>query len=111
MAECRAGIDGFAKADAAWKGQLGYLAYADWAERYLGDRNGLPSPFEVDRNGDGKITLDELGERIDAIFARFDKDKDGVLTRAELLTIRTSPTGDRPNRRRDDRLDQAPPRR
>lgn len=69
-------------------GALGYIAFSDWAERWMGDRNTLPSPFETDADGDNRITFDELSARFDAIFTRFDKDKDGVLTRKELLTIR-----------------------
>ncbi len=79
---------------------IGYIAFADWAERWLGDRNALPGPFEIDRDGDNRITLPELQARFAAIFARIDRDHDGVLTRAELLTIRQGPRGDRPGRRR-----------
>ena len=86
----------FAAVDSQNSGSLGYIAFADWAERYLGDRNVLPSPFDVDRDGDNRITLDELKSRFAAIFARMDRDADGVLTRAELLTIRSSAFVDRP---------------
>lgn len=72
-------------------GGIGYIAFADWAERWLGDRNAVPSPFEIDRDGDNRITLAELQDRMAAIFARFDADRDGVLVRKELLTIRTPP--------------------
>ena len=78
----------FAAIDTGNTGKLGYIAFADWAERWLGDRTALPSPFETDADGDNKITLAELDAKFDAIFARLDKDKDGFLTRAELLTIR-----------------------
>ncbi|THD35629.1 MAG: EF-hand domain-containing protein [Sphingomonas sp.] len=80
----------FALIDTARTGALGYIAFADWAERWLGDRTALPSPFETDADGDNKITLAELDAKFDQIFARLDKDKDGVLTRAELLTIRAN---------------------
>ncbi|QDZ08466.1 EF-hand domain-containing protein [Sphingomonas panacisoli] len=78
----------FATIDTGNTGQLGYIAFADWAERYLGDRTALPSPFETDADGDNKITLAELDAKFDQIFARLDVNKDGYLTRAELLTIR-----------------------
>lgn len=78
----------FAAIDTGNIGQLGYIAFADWAEKWLGDRTALPSPFETDADGDNKITLAELDAKFDQIFARLDKDKDGYLTRAELLTIR-----------------------
>ena len=67
---------------------LGYIDYADWALKWLGDRNALPSPFTLDTDNDNRITLAELQANFAATFARLDADHDGVLTRAELLTIR-----------------------
>jgi hypothetical protein len=78
----------FEAIDTARAGALGYIAFADWAERTLGDRNALPSPFEADRDGDNRITLAELQATLAAAFARLDRNRDGVLTRAECLTIR-----------------------
>lgn len=80
----------FAAIDTGKTGALGYIAFADWAEKWLGDRTALPSPFETDADGDNKITLAELDAKFDAIFARLDQNKDGLLTRAELLTIRAN---------------------
>lgn len=78
----------FADADSGQAGSIGYIGYADWALKWLGDRNALPSPFGVDRDGDNRITLPELLADFAGLFDRFDRDKDGVTTRAELLTIR-----------------------
>jgi len=82
----------FADADAsptgANAGSIGYIGYADWALKWLGDRNALPSPFGVDRDTDNRITLTELQAQFAELIGRFDRDKDGVATRAELLTIR-----------------------
>ena len=78
----------FAAIDTAHTGAIGYIGYSDWALKWLGDRNALPSPFEIDSDNDNRITLAELQVRFDTIFARFDLDKDGAATRAELLTIR-----------------------
>jgi hypothetical protein len=98
-AEADAGVQrSFAAADTTRAGWLGYIAFADWAERWLGDRNAVPSPFEVDRDGDNHITAQELGERMGAIFDRLDRDHDGVLTHAELLTIRATTFGGRGER-------------
>ncbi len=96
QAELTAGVArSYATAEGAASGSIGYIAFADWAQAWLGDRNALPSPFEVDRDGDNRITLVELQARFAQFFTRFDRDKDGVLTRAELITIRSAPVGDR----------------
>ena len=81
-------------------GKLGYLAFADWAERWLGDRNALPSPFELDTDGDNAVTLAELDAGMGRIFDRLDRDKDGYVTRTEALTIRTGVGRDGPAGRR-----------
>ncbi|WEK44130.1 MAG: EF-hand domain-containing protein [Candidatus Sphingomonas colombiensis] len=85
----------FAAIDTEHKGSLGYIAFADWAERWLGDRNALPSPFETDADGDNRITLIELQTKMAQIFRRLDRDHDGVVTRAECLTIRATVPSDR----------------
>lgn len=90
----------FAAIDTGNSGKLGYIAFADWAQMWLGDRTALPSPFDTDADGDNRITLVELSAKFDEIFARLDKDKDGVLTRAELLTIRANIAPDFERRRR-----------
>ncbi len=88
-------IDGvrrsFEAIDTAKKGSLGYFQFADWAQKWLGDRNALPSPFDVDSNGDNRITLDELQAHFAKLFSRFDRDRSGAIDRAETLTIRTAP--------------------
>ena len=84
----------FATADGAAAGRIGYIAYADWAARWLGDRNALPSPYEVDSDGDNRIALPELTRRFTGLFDRYDLDKNGALTRAELVTIRAAAPGE-----------------
>lgn len=81
----------FEAIDAARTGRLRYIAFADWAERFLGDRNALPSPFEVDRDSDGQITLEEVQDQFSRLFARYDKDASKTISRAELVTYRTAP--------------------
>ena len=77
--------------DTAKKGSIGYFQFADWAEKWLGDRNALPSPFDVDRDGDNRITLDELQAHFAKLFSRFDRDRNGAISRPETLTVRTTP--------------------
>ncbi|QNA85010.1 EF-hand domain-containing protein [Sphingomonas sp. So64.6b] len=79
----------FAATEGAGTGSIGYIAYSDWALKWLGDRNALPSPFSVDADHDDRITLPEMQDQFARLFARFDVDKDGVATRAELLTIKS----------------------
>ena len=93
----------FAAVDVGNTGTLGYIAFADWAERCLGNRSALPSPFETDRDGDNCISLAELQAKFAEIFARLDRDGDGALTRAELLTIRADAGRDASGKRKGDR--------
>ena len=96
-AELAAGVRrSYEAIDTAHAGSLGYIAFADWAERWLGDRNALPSPFEIDTDGDNRITLAELQAQFARVFARLDRNKDGAVSRAELLTIRASVPRERP---------------
>lgn len=96
-AESTAGVAQSFAAVAKGQPSLGYIAFGDWAERWLGNRNALPSPFEVDQDGDNKITLPELQARFELFFDRFDRDRNGSITRSELLTVRQMPRpGERP---------------
>jgi len=90
----------YAAIDSAGAGSIGYIQFGDWSARMLGDRNALPSPFEVDGDHDDRITLAELQADLARIFARLDADHDGIVTRAECLTIRAGPAGDFGRRRR-----------
>lgn len=102
----------FAAADidsaGAHAGSIGYIGYADWSLKWLGDRNVLPSPFTVDADNDNRITLAELQARFAAILSRFDADKDGAATRAELLTIKSG-AGAEPRGGKRGRGRRAPP--
>jgi hypothetical protein len=80
-------------AAAAGKPDIGYIDYGDWAVRWLGDVNALPGPYGVDGDNDNRITLAELTTEFDRFFDRYDVDKNGSVTRTELLTIRTGPVG------------------
>lgn len=83
---------------------VGYLDYAAWQQKWLGDQGALPSPFEVDRDGDNRVTPDELQAQFAKLFARLDRNGDGAVTRAEALTIRAYATGEPGGRRRGERI-------
>lgn len=70
-------------------GAIGYIAYADWSERWLGSRTALPDPYEIDRNDDNRISYQELSDRFALLFKRFDANGDGAIVRSELVTLRT----------------------
>ena len=78
------------------KPDIGYIGYGDWALRWLGDANALPSQYGIDTDNDDRITLAELTAEFDRFFDRYDADKNGSVTRAELLTIRGAPPPVRP---------------
>jgi len=92
--------------DVRGAGTIGYIGYADWSERWLGSRTALPDPYEVDRNDDNRISLEELADRFALLFKRFDADKDGVIVRSELLTLRTPTIDFRRRSGREPRLPQ-----
>ena len=92
----------YATAEGATAGRIGFIAYGDWARRWLGDRNALPSPYEVDADGDNRIALSELTARFTALFDRYDLNRNGAVDRTELVTIRARAPGSDvdPGRRR-----------
>jgi Ca2+-binding EF-hand superfamily protein len=59
--------------------------------------------MSFDRNGDGKLTLEEVPERMQGLFDRGDKNHDGVLTALEIheLVLHTPPPGEARDRGRD----------
>lgn len=77
----------FATVETTTPGSIGYIGLSEWAERWLGDRNALPSAYQTDSDGDSRITLAELTAQIDRTFTRLDRDRDGFLIRSELLTL------------------------
>lgn len=103
-AEYDAGVRKSFEAVAKGQPSIGYIQFGDWSERWLGNRNALPSPFEVDQDGDNRVSLAELQARFALFFTRFDRDKNGSITRSELLTTRPAPQpGGRPGEQDDRR--------
>jgi hypothetical protein len=78
----------FTAADRDNNSTLGYLEYSAWAETWLGSQSALPGPFAIDADGDNRLSRDEFLAEFRRQFARLDKSADGIVSRAELLTVR-----------------------
>ena len=72
-------------ADPQREGSIGLIALGDWAQVWLGDQSAPPGRFDFDRNGDDRISGAEFKAEFDRQFAKFDADKSGSVTRAEML--------------------------
>lgn len=78
----------FTGADTNRDGALGYIEYSNWATIWLGSATALPGPFAIDKDGDNRIAREEFATAFAAEFVRLDKNGDGNITHAELLTLR-----------------------
>ena len=88
-AEFDAGVKAsFALGDENKDGFISLIELSHWAETELGDQGALPGRFDFDRNEDDRISWDEFKAEFERRFAEYDKDHDGRITRAELLTMR-----------------------
>jgi hypothetical protein len=92
----------FAAADTNGDRHLGYIEYSGWATTWLGSATALPGPFAIDTDGDNRLSREEMQAEFGREFDRLDKDRDGAVTHAELLTVRNprlQPLFDRNGRR------------
>ncbi len=87
-AELAAGID------ADWRalkpsvtGKVGAFKIEDWALQTLGSREAYPTRLSFDSNLDNQVSADEFKNRLTLSFTEMDEDKDGRLTREELVYI------------------------
>ena len=78
----------FAPADRDRDGALGYIEYSGWATTWLGSATALPGPYAIDLDGNDRISAEELVAEFGRHFLRLDRDGDGHVSRAELLTVR-----------------------
>ncbi|MFC3711907.1 EF-hand domain-containing protein [Sphingoaurantiacus capsulatus] len=75
----------FGLADQNKDGKLGLLELSQWSATWLGDVSALPGRFDFDRDADDSISAAEFTAELERRFSRFDVDKDGFVTRGELL--------------------------
>ena len=93
----------FAAFDRDGDGSLSLIEFAAWAEAALGSSGALPGQFDFDKDGNDKISRDEFRDYFAGRFATLDKNNDGSLSRAELVSFAPQPARDRRDRRdRDD---------
>ena len=87
--ELKAGIAAaFAAADADGNGEIGLAELGVWAEKWLGSADARPGRFDFDSSGVDRITRAEFEAELTRRFAALDTDRDGVVARSELLTVR-----------------------
>lgn len=67
--------------------KIGAFKIQDWALETLGSAEARPSRISFDRNLDNQVSGDEFEHRLLSAFDTMDEDKDGVLTRAELVYL------------------------
>jgi hypothetical protein len=91
----------FGAADRSSDGTLGYIEYSGWAATWLGSATALPGPFAIDADGDNQLARGEFVATFANAFGRLDANRDGSISRAELLTVsnpRLAPVLDRDGR-------------
>jgi hypothetical protein len=78
----------FAAADRDGDEALGYIEYSLWAQTWLGSQSALPGPFAIDADGNDRLSRAEFLAEFARQYQRFDRDSDGAVSHAELLTMR-----------------------
>ena len=86
LAEVRDGAAAtFDASDANVDGYLRPIEFEAWSRTYLGAEYTSPGRLQFDHDQDGRVSRDEFAATFDQIRTRLDGDRDGVLTRGELL--------------------------
>ena len=88
----------FAGFDRENDGSFSLIEFAAWAEAALGSNGALPGQFDFDRDGNDRISRDEFRNYFSGRFAALDRNNDGSLSRAELVSFAPSPPRDRRDR-------------
>lgn len=98
-AEFDAGVErSFKSGDRNGDGLISLLELGPWSEAWLGNAYALPGQYDLDGDGDDKISPAEFRTEFAKRFDAMDKDRDGVLARSELIVLtmpRLDPRGER----------------
>jgi hypothetical protein len=81
----------WASADSDGDNALRTLELQAWRQKWFGANDGWPGLFHFDANSDESISKVEFRTGLETIFTNFDKNKDGVIERSELLEERRVP--------------------
>lgn len=76
----------FAQIDTDSGGIVSGIEFADWAQTALGTRYPVQGLASFDTDNSLAIEVDEFSAGLNALFATYDKDNNGRITRAELFT-------------------------
>ena len=76
----------FAQIDQDNGGIVSGIEFADWAQTALGARYPVQGLASFDTDNSLAIEADEFANGLNALFATYDKDNNGRVTRAELFT-------------------------
>jgi hypothetical protein len=77
--------ESFDASDGNTDGYLRAIEFVAWSRTYLGSEYSMPGRLQFDHDQDGRVSRGEFTATFDEIQRRLDSDRDGALTRAELL--------------------------
>jgi len=87
-AEFDAGVErSFKSGDRNGDGFISLLELGPWSEAWLGNAYALPGQYDLDTDGDDRISPEEFRAEFARRFDAMDKDRDGVLVRSELIVM------------------------
>ncbi|MEL6728278.1 MAG: hypothetical protein AAFP81_01975 [Pseudomonadota bacterium] len=100
--ELQAGYElSFESGDLDGSRALSGAEFTKWSEKQLGQTYALPSIMNFDHDQNASISDAEFKRTFEEIVARFDKNADGFLVRAELITTLNLPGLDPEQMRRE----------
>lgn len=77
--------ESFDASDTNGDGHLRPIEFEAWSLTYLGSEYSTPGRLQFDHDQDGRVSRSEFTATFDEVVRRLDTNRDGTLTRAELL--------------------------